>query len=454
MAAIDKLKKVPKSELYRFIVDGRLHASEKGWLKYAIREPNSLPAVFDAMQFSFSNLDQKDVTSQLIQNIHEHVATNVKRIASAAAKNPGKFRNTHGGFYLFDDFVNKEGFFEIFDLVNQELKDYGACLSAQPLSFLEYISSDQDYDSRLDRLTNTEETKEQLWEKIEQGDPVFYRAPRKEYVEKLLEKACVQYNKNIKEAKSEDDKLACIILLVQFVERIHGFPDCNGRASTVLLQRLLLQNDLLPTMLFNPNYIDGYGRSSFAREIKEGMQTTQQAIDDPQKPIYKYKTEKFPRYSPPDIFERENIATETFYVAEEKLFEFIQKLAPATPHQETQSLTMPEAIHKIGFFAESNTEKMKPSNLVENLLTLYSTGQKLHEEASNSTEETMKIQQRYMSKLSAAIPLMSNDERIKLKEGLKEYRIDKNSFLTESHWVQIDNLLSSAFENEPDQPSA
>ena len=46
---LEQLQSYPKEELYRFIVDGRLHAQENGWLGYEERQPGSLKAAFNGL---------------------------------------------------------------------------------------------------------------------------------------------------------------------------------------------------------------------------------------------------------------------------------------------------------------------------------------------------------------------------------------------------------------------
>ena len=77
----------PHQELYRLVVDGDFHGTQKGWMGYESREPGCLTAFFDALQFINQN-DGKPLTKEYIQTIHYLVDRFDTRRRKAA---PGHF---------------------------------------------------------------------------------------------------------------------------------------------------------------------------------------------------------------------------------------------------------------------------------------------------------------------------------------------------------------------------
>lgn len=74
-ASIHEIKKIPQQEWYRFIVDGQYHKEQKGWLGYAKREPNCLPACFQALGCAFEDLANPNLSIELIKTIHKNATT-------------------------------------------------------------------------------------------------------------------------------------------------------------------------------------------------------------------------------------------------------------------------------------------------------------------------------------------------------------------------------------------
>lgn len=324
MSNIIGLKQIPKAELYRLIVDGKFHATQNGWQGYAMREPNCLPAIYRAMRVAFSSLEQMDVSIELIKSIHAEASRGVLGVVKEAKEHPGEFRTMQTGYFLNRTYVNEKGLSELVDLSQYKLGKYGVCLGWQDTKFLEGCQSKEEFNHRVELIEPAKESKLQLWEQIFNGKQLFYRPPRPEVVAQLIAKACSKYNRSIKEAISDEQKLVVITKYIQKVERIHPFPDVNGRVTTLLLQRLLVQNGFLPTMLYDPNHCDGFDRSGYLDEIKKGMQLTKQAIIDPNKAIHSHITEpiRVQYHMPPEV----NIAISDCYAAEAELADFIQTL--------------------------------------------------------------------------------------------------------------------------------
>ena len=81
-----------------------------------------------------------------------------------------------------------------------------------------------------------------------------------------------QYHDEIEKAGSPDDKLMAIVKLIQSLHQFHLFPDGNGRTFCFfLLNRLLLDEGLPPTIIQDPGWFTGWSREELVAEVKKGQ---------------------------------------------------------------------------------------------------------------------------------------------------------------------------------------
>lgn len=343
---IHALKQFPKSDLYRFIIDGRLHESEKGWFEYALREPGSLPGVFAAFEFILGyDLANPSISSDLIKQIHLRVGTPVSIPGyRESGIFPGKFRTDITSFTPIveeksDGYCNEAGFDAIKDFVQRHLEKGSALFIAKftqadamrKLYQGEYKTQKELDDAFKAIKIYTEQASDESikasYQRLLEGEVWKFRAPAPEFVDSLVESVCQHYNSAIKVAATSEDKLRLIVSTIQEIERIHPFADCNGRTSYILLQRLLIQNGFLPSIMFNPNHLDGHQVESVIQELKQGMMLTQALIDDPDHQVFGYQTPKEPLVC--DLIgsiRGVGGVIRDYYTAEQHLSDFIQSL--------------------------------------------------------------------------------------------------------------------------------
>ncbi|MCL9683601.1 hypothetical protein [Legionella maioricensis] len=89
--------------------------------------------------------------------------------------------------------------------------------------------------------------------------------------EKKAKIAINQYNLDVSKTKTPDEVILCIVTLVHELEILHVFHDVNCRTNYFLLNEELIKHGLKPTILYNPNRLDGYSVEDLVEQVKQGM---------------------------------------------------------------------------------------------------------------------------------------------------------------------------------------
>ncbi len=83
---------------------------------------------------------------------------------------------------------------------------------------------------------------------------LYYFAPHQDLVKEKMQTIIASYNEQIVKASTREDKLCIIIVHVQQFMLLHPFNDANSRTFVnVLLNRLLMQHDMLPATFSQSN---------------------------------------------------------------------------------------------------------------------------------------------------------------------------------------------------------
>ncbi|HYO16718.1 MAG TPA: Fic family protein [Thermoanaerobaculia bacterium] len=77
--------------------------------------------------------------------------------------------------------------------------------------------------------------------------------------------------KSIDEAESEDDKMEVIARTHRQLENLHPFVDYNSRTNRLVLNRLLAEQNLPPTILHNPLDVHRMSSTKWIEQIKKGQ---------------------------------------------------------------------------------------------------------------------------------------------------------------------------------------
>lgn len=220
----------PAIEMWRLFMDGDKQISESGWTLYVRREEGCIDKLYKSWKYIQQTIDES-LTPQYFKNIHEICAD---KIASVH----GKYRSSKPYFGLSTNTLTFLGYFELISnyahLCCLETKD------GKGFGIWSNISSDQ-----LDTV---------IISIIEEYESAMCHAP-----------------------EDPEVQLKIIVEFCKKLELIHPFSDCNGRIfCNVLLNRELVRHGFSPTLLDNPNRLEGHSLKESLYEVVRGMNAFQQ----------------------------------------------------------------------------------------------------------------------------------------------------------------------------------
>lgn len=293
-------KRYPEKELYRLIVDGCNHKTECGWIAYEEREPGCLKAAFNGLAFALKDLDKKELSIETIKELHIAFSTNVKCLNKPNI--PGKFRNLSDRNnneigICFGLELTKDGLRDLMILIKEQdeknLGGDGFCLGMRGVLGLPQLNTVQIFYTLKDQeITN--DYVEKLYQLFKDKDLVFF-APETKDIQNRVQFLVDSYNKHIKSAVTQDEKLEVIVDHIYKLEHLHPFPDANIRTLVIgLLTRLLVQNGFPPATLYNPNFFDGYSKKELVEAIKKAIEVTQSIVAGKEE-IYGFKSSSIPQ---------------------------------------------------------------------------------------------------------------------------------------------------------------
>ena len=94
-----------------------------------------------------------------------------------------------------------------------------------------------------------------------------------------LDNIFASYAQARENAVSTEDKLVAIVLHIQRIQQLHPFEDGNTRTTAILLNRLLKEESLNLTMLFNPNRLDCFSVKENVEFVKQGQKFCEELVN-------------------------------------------------------------------------------------------------------------------------------------------------------------------------------
>ncbi len=295
MSSMHYLQAFDKSQLWRFFVDGRFQKKYNGWIGYEAGERGSVQALMNGFAFMLEHFDlSRGLSSTYLLDLHKICMLNVE--TSNLKSSPGDLRYLNAGMPFF---AKSTTYGNLRQILRERRGDGTVIFNTK-----KYAKTADEFD--LDELyaglledkrinyrnwyPNLDRRTQEALEK-KRGLQAFYHA--KHAVQMLfaekMDEIVGRFNRTIRLAKTEEEKLDCFVLLVRHLELLHPFPDGNCRTfACITLNHLLLYHDMMPTILYNPNYDGELSTEEFKEEIRKGQALMKELLEDPEAAVYGY----------------------------------------------------------------------------------------------------------------------------------------------------------------------
>ena len=295
MSGMHYLKKFDKSQFWRFFVDGRFQKKYNGWVGYEAGERGSVQALLNGFTFMIENFDLSNgLRATYLRELHKICMLSVE--TTNLKSSPGDIRFLNSGMPFFAKSTTYEHLVEVFEMRRD---DKTAIFNSAKWG---KTANELDVDEIYQVMLKDGKINYRNWYPnidIKQQDAIegklslheFYEA--KHSVQMMMvakmEDIVERYNKSIKRAKTDEEKLRAIALVPRELELLHPFPDGNSRTfSCVTLTHLLTYNGFSPALLENPNLDNEVSLAEWIQEVKNGMQRTKELIKEPNLRLFDY----------------------------------------------------------------------------------------------------------------------------------------------------------------------
>lgn len=295
MSKLKYLKQFDKSQFWRFFVDGRFQKKYNGWIGYEAGERGSVQALLNGFSFMLDNFDiSNGLEATYLRELHKICMLSVE--TKNQKSSPGDIRYLNSGMPFFAKSTTYEHLVEVFAMRRGD----GTAIfnSAKWGKEADRLDVNQIYQVMLkDKKINYRNwypnlDKRQL-EALEGKRSLQEFYETKHTVQMLMiskmQDIIDRYNKDIKKAKTDEEKLKVISLVPRELELLHPFPDGNSRTfSCVTLTHLLTFNGFPPALLDNPNLDNEVSHLQWIEEVKKGMKRTEELLKTPDMKMFNY----------------------------------------------------------------------------------------------------------------------------------------------------------------------
>lgn len=248
------------NELWRMYMDGKYQYSEDylDLFEWESTEPNSMAAILEAHQYMLDNVDCK-ITVEHVQKINEIEMDNVEELNRPKQfVEPGVIRNLES--------INKHRSQGAIIRNDSSYLGISVGMNASLAGIAEIKASSPERLVARDNLSNK-------GTRIYSYQPLAADASG-DNIRDELQSILDDYHCAIIDASGEEQKvLYAIVTAIRKIDRLHPFHDRNIMTCYVLLNQMLLQNKLSPTILHEPNNFDGYTVEQLVEQVQKGMVT-------------------------------------------------------------------------------------------------------------------------------------------------------------------------------------
>jgi len=156
----------------------------------------------------------------------------------------GYFIKNQNGRLIMASVIDRHASHRVFDLSKKKDKQW-----------LEALIRNPEYQHAIETMTDVEDGKIQI------------------LIQDIMNNIIRDFQVNILETNSDDEKIRIIATCVQRIAQCHPFHDGNTRTCYILLNKLLQYYALPLTLLNNPNYFDCCDMDYLVHAIKQGQTT-------------------------------------------------------------------------------------------------------------------------------------------------------------------------------------
>jgi ankyrin repeat protein len=249
------------------------------------REPGCTAAFLKGFALAIQKPNEP-LSIELIQKIHQAMMSGVKKVGSTVS--PGNFRSREVRFGIMDEHITQKG---LQQLISQCKKQFPGDVS--PRLIVEWSSTYREMDLISEFFGDSEspESPEGGYSNIFLNSGLLnYQAPfptsDPEQISTEVGKILDDFNTAMSGISDPDDSepddkgrigriVMAIAKCIQKLELLHPFQDGNIRTFVNgVLNKLLIEHNLPPAILYDPNCVDGQSKEEFYIEILEAMLAT------------------------------------------------------------------------------------------------------------------------------------------------------------------------------------
>lgn len=261
------IKNLDKKLMWKMVIDGRYHSKgkyicDKGGKvsegMYAAKEPGYLKAMLGAFKYMVKTIDKKKLDENLFREFHKRALTKVGIRYKFDCTDYWGDKHEHASFPVGKSNSTEKGKEELFEKkkdgwdCEKKLKPVIRTVSNKPGNRLFAYES---------------KTSKQARNFAKLAFETYYKK-----LEELKENGKVEGSWLPEDSSEEDKKLEIIIRICQCLDQAHTFYDGNIRTIVFLtMNKMLVENNLCPVCLWNPNCLDVMDVETLIGKIKDGQ---------------------------------------------------------------------------------------------------------------------------------------------------------------------------------------
>ena len=262
-AKLAPLQGLPPGDYWRLLIDGKEHGREN---KHCYdRSCGYMAGMMSGLEHIVEHIDD-ELSVDFIKDLHMKMS---RHVTTEAGSNDA--RRSEGAIGLTRNKFQEQGLKKVSNA-------WGTCFERTEEGLQELTAIRDDLTEVVPDYFGVPEIKQLTKANVTRDVPEIPAARGMEgeglpaVVTQLMNHAIQTYQNAIGAANNEDDRLDAIIDCCRALGQIHPFKDANGRVLMFgVLNKLLLENQLNPTILNDQGLMIGLSRGDLRTRIREGQ---------------------------------------------------------------------------------------------------------------------------------------------------------------------------------------